>query len=213
MKYKVIDIVKGQTIIDTDSQAEIKSWFSRLRRLEDLNVTGKDIRSPYIGSPYSRFFFYEKSFMQIRRYQVIDDEGCSVDPRNWDVEGADESACNPFGQAISFPKYKRHRAHGKGMAFVRQMKREADADLELDVRPVRSSVRIRTNRYDIPKLYRSEELRCWKNKKASRQWARHEKGYFQPAKLADMFPSAEEDVWNQEFLDSCLYDSPEMIFA
>lgn len=57
MKYKVIDIVKGQTIIDTDSQAEIKSWFSRLRRLEDLNVTGKDIRSPYTGSPYSRFFF------------------------------------------------------------------------------------------------------------------------------------------------------------
>ena len=38
MKYKVIDIVKGQTIIDTDSQAEIKSWFSRRRRLVDLNV-------------------------------------------------------------------------------------------------------------------------------------------------------------------------------
>lgn len=214
MKYKVIDIINGQTIIDTDSQVEIKSWFAQRCRLKELNVTGKDIKSLYTGWSFVKIFFYEKDSMQIRRYQVIDNQGRSVDPRLWEVESVDKPVCKQFDQMTPVTGYERHRARGKGRALVRQMKREAGAGLELDIRPIRSSTKVRTNKYDIPKLFRSEELQCWKNKKTSRQWARHEKGNSHPAKLADMFlPAEEEGIFYQGFLDDCFDDSPERTFV
>lgn len=213
MKYKVINVVDGQTVIGSESKAEIKSWFSQRRRLEDLNVTGKDVKPAYTGWSFAKGFFYEKYPMRIRRYQVIDDKGRSVDPRLWETESVEEPVCRQLAQMVPITGCKRHRGRGKGVTLVRQAMREASGDLELEVKPIRSDTKIRTNKYNNPKPFCSEDLKCWKNAKVSRQWARHKKGNFQPAKLADMFLSVEEDIFYQGFLDDCLDDSPERIFA
>ena len=101
MKYKVINIINGETVISSDSKAEIKAWFSRLNRLWDLNVTGKDTGTMYPGLPFIKFYFRETNPARIRKYQVLDDEGRSVDPRDWEVEDTDEPTHDPCIQ-ISF---------------------------------------------------------------------------------------------------------------
>lgn len=190
MMYKIIDVIEGVAVAIMDSKAKVQSWLSRLGRMNDLNVTGKDMRSPYKGID-SKVYFYNQDNFRLRRYQVVDEEGRSVDPRDWEPVDANEVREPLYWLETCNPRHTRYRAHGKANALIRQAEREADASLELDVRPVRVNTKIRT-KFKNAGLFRSEEWKCWKNKKTARQWGRHKKGFTRPTKLTDALMSVEE---------------------
>lgn len=199
MTYTIMNVVTGEAVTILNSKAEVQNWFSRLARLKDLNVTGKDMKSACTGMPYIKFYVCDWSlYHTLRRYQVIDEEGRSVDPRIWELEVPGriyEQDTLDIKRAYS----RRYRSRSKAKSFIRQMKREAAAGMELDIRPARTNTKLRMGKYNIPKLIRSEEWKCWKNKKAARQWGKHKKGACQPAKLAGMFlPAEEEDFFVSE---------------
>jgi len=202
MKYRVMDVIANQVVGTFEGEDELlRWWFKRNVSYKALNVTGKDIRFLYPAGISVAGVLYEKDSYMLRQYQVLDEEGRSVDIRLWETERPEKT--DEWDERV-YTGRKSKRRSGKGRSFARQMRREDSVDLELDVRPIRVNTNIRkgySGYYFKPMLDRMRK--CWKDRKTARQWGRHTKGF---ASVTSMAKDACKDIAEIDAEMFCLAD-------
>lgn len=232
--YYLCDLYKGSSIAFQTQESLLYYWSERIghdgwyRRnrliFDQLNVTGKD------EMVWSKFYsagswFYTEWHRDIRRYQVFDEDGRSIDIRQWKeaLAAVESGRYQPIrkNRRIEFsfrdgpvPYIRKLHEHRIGAeAFYRSSLRAlVDDPLEdLDVCPVinHTGVRKRHRKLKYSSWDNAEakaagkwNRRCWKNScKAPHQWAKHKKGF-----SWDTLRDDEDDVdWNVLCLEA-LYD-------
>lgn len=190
------------------TERNLTAWWKRQfplpeSRFSELNMTGKDTYT-YVEFRYRVGELpVPETTSYLRRYRVTDEDGRSVDIRNW---ASDLWTHMPAPRTYSFPPYKRtgHRLHGPSM--YRNTIRQAQAMPEIEgVRPIvdRSAVRNKSlmsiddnmDYYDRRHGHGYYADRSWKSQtKARKQYAKHKTHHKEPMpKDRDIFKALAED--------------------
>lgn len=128
--YKIYDLEKGITRTYATEKEIAQAWFILNRRrgkvtFDDLNISGKDY--VWKNEPTNDYFFipdygYIRKYVRnryLRRYQVFDENGRSIDIRTWNIEWDNMSVPYNFAASVMYPDAKVRKpkgyepAHGK----------------------------------------------------------------------------------------------------
>ena len=231
--YYLYDLFKGTSTAFHTQESLLYFWrehigrdiWNRRNRLifDQLNVTGKDVMT------WSKFYcagswFYTERHRDIRRYQVFDDDGRSIDIRQWKeaLSAVESGNYLPLRKKrhimYSFrngpvPYVRKPQWHRIGCeSFYRSsMRALVDDPLEdLDIRPVidhtgvrKSGRKLKFSGWDNAEAKAAGKYnrRCWKNScKTPHQWAKHKKGF-----SWDTSPKDDDLDWDALCLEA-LYD-------
>ena len=234
--FYLCDLYKGTSIAFHTQESLLYYWREHIDRdgrhknflnFDQLNVTGKD------EMVWSKFYsagpwFYTERYRDIRRYQVFDDDGRSIDIRQWkDALAAVESGrYHPLRKkrsvAFTFrdgpvPYVRKSHGHRIGCESFYRSSLQAlnDAPLEdLDIHAIvdHTGVRKRHRKLKFSSWDNAEvkaagkwNRRCWKNScKALHQWAKHKKGFSR--NVTTEFMLYEDDADWDAFCLEALYD-------
>lgn len=217
--YYIMDLIENKFYGFDTKQQLLYRWrqmtsnpsYFRARNLklsfEQLNVTGVDTTSRLEEIPgkyfTTRFGIHpcHEWVQRLRRYQVVDDAGRSIDIRAWkeelrQVEGTDKNLWNTPNRPVNAPKFRqgpcgqgrKNRNHfiaGPAMWKASMSAQSMDEPLDEDagLRPILDHTKVRTRGInEYTNAYRSQYKisgrwggsKSWKDQsKAGRQWARH----------------------------------------
>ena len=199
------DMSDGKLIGFETPQSLARHWTVKfgLNSFEELNVTGKDTINSvsYCGSTTTKdglVLPIYKTVVCLRRYQVLDDTGRSIDIRTWPENYFTSKTKRRY--TYFFTGYKRHHRRSSGPSLQMCLLRTSDPDME-GIMPVLNRTSLRKKaimsvddwydyyRHDAERGY--YKPRSWKNQTKSRhQWSR--KRSKRPACL--LFPESGEDL-------------------
>lgn len=216
--YHIIDLLKNINYSCKDKMDTLLSW-KRLTsgapawlqesklKFHELNVTGKDMHlkaqpnGHYWNTAIHAYLPTYETVCKLKRFQVIDDKGRSIDIRTWTQEiAAVNTGYYPDVARIQklTPAFRREpaeygrkdHAHRKGGCTMwRASMREVfcgDDDELTEFRPVIDHSKFRDRGFTTSAGWNNYERRhyagwasskCWKDQsKSGRQWAQHKRG-------------------------------------
>lgn len=196
--YFIFDYWIGAYIKSLETKEDVVRWFSKHDpNYKNLNVTGNDCSINF--SDYDTDYFG----FNIRRFQVFDKKGRSIDPRVWNIAPSGTPAEGlDWDWGLSTGK-KRNRRRIKGLSLCLRSQKaltKIPEDIEIQIAQDKSAIRKKTcpssnqvwensERKYQQKFHRIE---CWKTQtKNPRQWGKQKPRFTKNALerlLKDVFP-------------------------
>lgn len=194
--YFIFDYWIGAYIKSLETKEDVVRWFSKYDpNYKNLNVTGND-RSINPLNYDSEYFGFS-----IRRFQVFDKKGCSIDPRIWDIAPFEKRTETLDWNLDTGKKRNRRRVKGASLCFRSQKAlAEIPEDIEIQIVQDKSAIRKKTCPSSNQVWENSERkyqrkfhrIECWKAQtKNPRQWGKQKPRFTKNALerlLKDVFP-------------------------